>query len=453
MHPHRGLAWWACLASFLGIVGLSALATNQVLAQSTTTGATYTVAINITNSGSADQADIQVPLSLSGADLVDDGFIASDALNAVIQQSTTDIPSMPPTVRIQVEGAVQDDGGTTTEYTTAAQNATLNDIPLLPPAAAVDDAFYFGCDNPCGITTWDIDTAGAGTWTLTYEYWDGAAFTAFANVDDRTMGFTVAGRHTTSWDMPTDWATRTTTGSSVNSYWGRARVSAFTSETTQPLGSRIHYENGQWWTWVEDLDVDNQVHLTLHIGGTANMVSSHQLFPGSTGIITGDAATLEVSGAFSIGVFGRLDFSAAASNACIVCKTGAITINVSGSASTPVIGASITGDTTSTGDTGTITMPDTGEQTVIVAADGINIGIFASAGGGMISFALPVTGMTDNGNNWTWASNSGVDYIESIRLDAEAPTLFNFQTTFTDFNAGTHTTTQAYTGVLGLDNQ
>ena len=414
------------------------------------TTALYTLGFNATNTGTTDLDDIQVGFNISGAALIGDGFVVSGALNTRIHKSTTDIPGMPPSTRIQVEGAVRADGTVFTEVTTAAQNTTVNDVQLIPAAAAVDDAFYFGCDNPCRIVTLDIDTAGVGTWTLTWEYWDGDSFEALSNVDDRTSAFTNLGRNTITWDPPANWATQSVTGTSVNSYWGRARISAFTSETTPPLASRVFYENGQWWTWVEDLDVDNQAQFTLYLGGGTDLVTAHQIFPGSAGVITADAATLELGNAYSIGIVARLDFSDAGSSACLVCKSGVATLNVSGSAANPVIGTSITGGSTSTGDTPALTMPDTGEQTIIMAADGTNAATFVHAGG-MRSY--DVQSITDNANSLTWASNGGVDYIESIRLDTVAATNFTFETTYTNFNGGTHTNTQAYTGALGLDNQ
>lgn len=431
-----------------------ALTAGVLRAQTATTTALYTLRVNVTNTLSTDQDDIQADINLSGSAFIDGNFVSSDWLNSIVQQSGTDIPAMPPTGRIQVEGAVLQDGSSFTEDTTAAQNTTQNDVELLPSAAAVDDAFYFGCDNPCRIATFDIDTAGAGTWTVTWEYWDGSAFTAFSNVDDRTSGFTSLGRRTASWDMPTNWATRTTTGSAVTSYWGRARVSAFTSQTAQPLATRAWYENGQYWLWVEDLDVDTQEQYTVSLGGSTNLVSAHQIFPGSDGIITGDAAALELGNTYSIGVVGRLDFSAAGSSACVLCKTGAVAVNVSGSASNAIIGSSITGGGTSTRDTNAVTLGGTGEQTIIIASDGTGAGTFVNSGtngGGMGSYG-PQT-ITDNANNLTWVSNGGLDYVDSIRLDTAAPTVFNFETTYTQFNGGTHSNTQAYTDVLGLDNQ
>ena len=442
---------WLSVGSLLVALVVGGSLWLGIASAGSTTTALYSMTGTFTNAGSSDLDDQVAAINLSCGALVSGGFINSDGLNAHLHRGATDMPSMPCTGRISVEGAVTQVGSTFTDITTAAQNTTLNDVPLLPASPAQNDAIYFGCDNPCRIVNWDVDTTGVGTWTLTYEYWDGNSYTGFSNTDDQTDGFTRLGLNTVSWDVPSDWATNTVTGSGTSSYWGRARVSAFTSLTTQPLGSRVRYENGQWWTWVEDLDVGYQEQYTLYFGGGTDMETSHQVFPGATGIITGDAATLETSGSYAASGQFRLNFASAASDACILCKTGVITVNVSGSAVAPAIGTSITGPTgTSTGDISGITNPDTGELSVIVAADGVNAATWVDGGGGMTSY--PVRGLTDNGNNWTWASNGGVDYIESIRLDADAPAVFQFQTAYGDFNSGTQTSTQPYTGRLGLDN-
>ena len=314
----------------------------------------------------------------------------------------------------------------------------------------VDDAWLFGCDNPCRIFNQEIDTAGVGTWTITYEYWNGSDWVALANVDDLTTGFTTLGANSTTWDMPTDWATQTVTGSAVSSYWGRARVSAFTNITTAPLGSRQRYENGQWWTWVETLPVENQEQYTIALGGTTDFATFHQTFPGTTGIVTGDAAGIELGNAYSLAMVGRLDFSNAGPSTYVVNKTGAYTINVTGSAVSPVLETTITGGATVTGENTGITIPDTGTQTVIMGADGTSAATWVSDGGGMVSYSVQT--ITNNANNITWASNGGTNYFDSIRLGVAAATVFNFEDTAAEFATGTLTNTTAYTAGLGLSN-
>ncbi len=438
-------------AILFSIMMLGGILTARLLEANSVASALYRVDVHVTNSGITNLEDLQAPFNFSVASLIDGNFIQADALDTHIHQSTTDIPHMPPTGRIQVEGAIQNDGGVFTEYTAAAQNTTANDLPLLPPVPAVDDAWYFGCDNPCRILTHEIGTAGVGTWTITHEYWDGSAWTALSNVDDRTVAFTVLGQTEISWEMPGDWATRTTTGSSVSSYWARARVSAFTSVSTQPLGTRQRYETGQWWTWLESLNADAQQDFSLYLGGTSDLQSSHQLFPGTAGIITGDAAGLELGSAYSLGLEGRLDFTAVGL-LCILCKTGAVTIEVTGSATAPVIAIELIGGGTTTATVGA-TGSATGKHIVITASDGTAavtwVGL--SDGTGNMKNYTPQT-ITDTANNLTWANNGGVDYFEWVRIDAATATVFVVDLTQVQFGTGIHSGTESFTDGLGLSS-
>ena len=142
--------------------------------------------------------------------------------------------------QLLVGGAVADDGGVQTDETAAARDATANDMTLLPATPAVDDAYYFGLGR-----TWDrlwlnVGQAGVGDWGLAYEYWNGSAWSALSSVVDKTSEFTVAGTNKIQFTRPGDWAL--TTIQTMNLYWIRTRVSAYTSITTQPLGTQAWCE-------------------------------------------------------------------------------------------------------------------------------------------------------------------------------------------------------------------
>ena len=421
-----------------------------VLHAADVSGALYSLTARWTNTGATDQDDIPAAFPLSGSALIDQNLIGADALNAALQKGNVGQPGMPPTTRIAIEGLVLKSGATFTDYTAAAQEDTTNDVPLLPPTPLVDDALYFGCDNPCRILTVDTDTAGVNDLTLTYEYWDGDSYAALSGITDDTNTFTTLGRETVSWDMPADWATTGVTGSAVSSFWGRARVSAVTSATTQPKGGRVYYENGEWWTWVEDLDIGTQEQYTLYLGGD-DMLTAHQIFPGSTGIVTADDASIEPGAAFSLGYQGRLEFGSAGSSVCYACKTSAFTLHATGSAVAPGIFATVTGAGTTNLELSGISLPDTGVQNITMGATGSTVAVFADAGGGA-AFGTAQT-ITDNSNSWTWASEGSTDYLEYIRLYTDSPTVFDVSDTYSQWNTGTHTDTQAYTGALGLANE
>jgi len=150
---------------------------------------------------------------------------------------------------VAMGGAVADDGGVQTDETTAANDATINDMTLLPAVPAVGDAYYFGhATEMFSKLKLKIGTAGAGVWTITWEYWNGSAWTALSGVTDGTTHFrATAGDHEVTFTLPSNWAK--TTIEAINAYWIRARVSAYTSITTQPKGTQswiwgnVHYDD------------------------------------------------------------------------------------------------------------------------------------------------------------------------------------------------------------------
>lgn len=434
----------------ISLVFVGAAGTYGALRAADVSGALFTLVARWTNTGASDQDDLQAAFPISGAALIDQNLIEADALNAALQKGGVDQPGMPPTSRIDIEGVVLAGDGTTTEFTAAAQNATINDVSLLPTSPAVADALYFACDNPCRIVTFDSDTAGVNSLTLIYEYWDGDSYEALSGVTDDTKTFTQLGRNTVSWNMPLNWATQTVTGSSVTSFWGRARISAFTSQTTQALGTRVLYENGEWHTWIENIATGNQEQYTLFFGGS-DMLTAHQIFPGVAGIVAADNSTIEPGAAFSLGYQGRLNFGSTGTTICYTCKLSALTLHATGSASSPGIYATLTGGGTTNLELSGLSLPNTGVQTITMGVSGNVAAIFSDAGGGL-ALGTGQT-ITNNGNSWTFASNGSTDYLEYIRLYTSVPSIFNVDDVFVGWNTGTHTNTQAYTGVLGLDNQ
>lgn len=139
-----------------------------------------------------------------------------------------------------VGGAKLDDGGVFTDYTTEINEATADDVHLLPVCTngglVIDDAFYFGLDRLWDQLWLDIGVAGVGNYALAHEYWNGAAWSALSGVVDNTSEFTIAGKHNMKWTRPGDWALKDVDG--ANLYWIRARVMAVVTYTTQPLGTQ-----------------------------------------------------------------------------------------------------------------------------------------------------------------------------------------------------------------------
>lgn len=127
-------------------------------------------------------------------------------------------------------------GPTYTDETTEANNADANDMTLLPATPAVNDAYYFGYAAVWDWLTLNVGTAGAGTWTLTWEYWNGSSWVALSAVNDTSNGFRVSGMNSVKFNRPSDWANRDVDGTTL--YWIRGRVTSYSSITTQPLGTQ-----------------------------------------------------------------------------------------------------------------------------------------------------------------------------------------------------------------------
>ena len=123
-----------------------------------------------------------------------------------------------------VGGAIADDGGAQTDETTEANSAAANDMTLLPADPAVDDAYYFGLSDPWDWLSLNIGIAGVGTWTIVWEYYNGATWTALPYAYDTSDGFHNSGKHSVTFRRPGDWATSSIM--LINLYWVRARVSS-----------------------------------------------------------------------------------------------------------------------------------------------------------------------------------------------------------------------------------
>ena len=134
--------------------------------------------------------------------------------------------------------AYADDGGSFTDETTEANNTTANNMTLTPATPALEDAYYFGrADEKFSTLQLNIGTPGEGVYTILWEYWSGAAWATCVDIVDGTTGFTAAvGWHDVAHTVQAGWAK--TTVNTVEAYWIRARVSAYTSIVTQPKGTQ-----------------------------------------------------------------------------------------------------------------------------------------------------------------------------------------------------------------------
>lgn len=135
-----------------------------------------------------------------------------------------------------VDGAIADDGGVQTDETTEANSPAANDMTLLPAVPAVNDAYYFGLATKWNWLALNIGTPGVGVWTIVWEYWNGSTWATLPGAYDTSNGFRNGGYQSVGFHQPGDWATSTIL--LLDFYWIRARISAYTSVTTQPLGTQ-----------------------------------------------------------------------------------------------------------------------------------------------------------------------------------------------------------------------
>jgi len=144
--------------------------------------------------------------------------------------------------------AIADDGGAYTVETTAANNATTNDVTLVPATAAENDAYYFGhtTDKFSRIDI-TITTQGNFVGTVTWEYWDGTQWNTLSGVTDGTNNFGAApATVSVTWTLPSGWEKCTVR--SVNGYWVRGRLSAVTSGGGAKAGRVYIISNTPTWT-------------------------------------------------------------------------------------------------------------------------------------------------------------------------------------------------------------
>lgn len=194
---------------------------------------------------------------------------------------------------------VADDGGSLTDETTGANNATTNDMHFFPAAPAVNDACYFGqAEKFCGLDITIGTKMVAFVGTVVWEYFNGSAWATLTPTLDESSALIVdaTGAKKMRFVPPADWAPTTLTGITGSLYYIRARISAFTSVTTVPLGTRVYaidltHGTGLKWSVPGALD-RVQWNASTVSGSTADSkVLAINLTKGTCGMFTLTKAT------------------------------------------------------------------------------------------------------------------------------------------------------------------
>lgn len=198
-----------------------------------------------------------------------------------------------------IAAAISDDGGVFTDETADANEATVDDVVLIPASPAVNDAFYVGQVNQFDAIEVDVTTAEVGG-TIAWEYWDGSTWTPVDLIADGTTGFTVAGRNVVSFQPQDDWVA-TTVNSQGPFFYVRARVAttgasgALASEVDVSSSDdyRVDLKNGRVQI---SADADKSSGSSPVIAGqevdvtyTYNQLAANQLAPFSQNVFSGSA--------------------------------------------------------------------------------------------------------------------------------------------------------------------
>lgn len=155
---------------------------------------------------------------------------------------------------------------TYTDYTTEINDDTVGDVYLFPASPEENDAFYFGHEIPFDLLRLEMSTAGAGTWGIYWEYWDGAAWATLSDITDPTNGFTTSGTHNITFTIPGGW--KMATINSNTRFWIRARIASFSSMSIRPQATQGYLSpqpsilNG---TYAEKCNIIIQVPATGYI--------------------------------------------------------------------------------------------------------------------------------------------------------------------------------------------
>jgi hypothetical protein len=139
-----------------------------------------------------------------------------------------------------LNASVQNDGGTYTDKLSGANTSTANTMDLFSDGAmATSDEHYFGCIEQFEELVILVSTAGGGTYTLLWEYYNGSGWSTLTVSAALDSDLQVAGREKISFTAPGNWVVTAVPndGTTTNLYYIRAVVQVGTISATP---------DGQW---------------------------------------------------------------------------------------------------------------------------------------------------------------------------------------------------------------
>jgi hypothetical protein len=130
--------------------------------------------------------------------------------------------------------------GSNTDETTAANNATANDMTLMQAAPVVGDGYFIGLASIAGLTLvglrFNVGTAGAGTLVITPQYWNGASFVTLPFSLSQINNWQTSGIIFLDFVPPADWATSTIL--TYTHYFIKLALTSYTSQSVQAKGTQ-----------------------------------------------------------------------------------------------------------------------------------------------------------------------------------------------------------------------
>lgn len=162
------------------------------------------------------------------------------------------------------------------DQTSNFNSTTAADWVVFPATEAVGDYCAIGFSEQfLGLSVTDVGgTVGVGG-VVTWEYWNGSAWTSLPGLTDGTTGFTTTGAQTVTWTAPTGWAPLSLNGGTAL-YYVRARIT--TVFTTNPTYSSGTVDDVQGYTPAMLVARINQVLTTVDasLSSAASVVTDGQ---------------------------------------------------------------------------------------------------------------------------------------------------------------------------------
>lgn len=223
----------------------------------------------------------------SGVTNIRHGLVWKETINITVDQCSNE--GTPIQDNASVGYAEQDDGGSFTDEATDINDAGANDVAVFPATPAVDDAFYVGADSKFSRVKWTIGTAGSTVMTVTWEYYDSSgSWSALTWEQQSVVDFDeTAGTYENIHEVPGNWVMTAVDGQVA--YWIRARVSAYTSVTTQALVTQAWLgltSSGQGNQVVIRADTDETEDLWCNAGEDSVAVDDGFVIDAGTGALT-----------------------------------------------------------------------------------------------------------------------------------------------------------------------